>query len=773
MPHWLAARRFGQDTAWMQRFDPRFWTVNFPRPMMASVVTTAPDALRVDCDFYHRGELAGLIWDSADTLSHPLLAYATDRDYARTTLRFRWRSAGLIPLDQPNGPTLTIEGRDHAGRARSWYVRLWNYAVGTPTDARITLPFSALQSGYGLTGEAVYPHDIDRMFVSLAPPGYLGGSDDALPRPVSAHVVVSDIACTGDRPMLALGDVMLPPHDVQIATGYDDAYNQTPARLLRELRGLGYRGRVLHYVGMSHFFRLTDAGGRLEAARDDIVCEPARRWHGDFFQRAADTGFAVVASLSFEMFAANCPADWRQLADNGEPAETGWVPPSNLLSPANDDAVSWLEAVAAEFVALMRQAGLPVLFQIGEPWWWVMADGRPCLYDDAARAAFGTTLTAIPTMRAPLSVAQTNLLDRAGEVLATATARVADAVRALDDNAELLLLAFTPTILDPAMPEFKRANMPVGWAYPAFDRLQLEDYDWLTAGADGARRAAYREVDARLRYPLDRQDYLSGFVLAADDADAFWPLIDDALDEAARRGVPQRYVWALPQVSRDGYVRLPFQNEETDVPAFDDVPYPLALGRDTAVSPEFSTTRRGHRIGLRTPQFAVVRRAAAVRCRPRHPFGSGTGAADRILPRPARGGACVPPDGPDRPFQQRDDRYADPCRPADRHRRWRYGGLSLDQTLWERRRRANPPHHAPRYRQRPGQRRWRSGKWLVARHTRHGRFSGRPRRRGAYSRRIPVRRSGAVRRRSPGRVGAHFAAGDAPSVPLIEVREGA
>ena len=43
MPFWLARRRDGQDEDAIQRFDPRFWTVNFPRPMMASVVTFAPD----------------------------------------------------------------------------------------------------------------------------------------------------------------------------------------------------------------------------------------------------------------------------------------------------------------------------------------------------------------------------------------------------------------------------------------------------------------------------------------------------------------------------------------------------------------------------------------------------------------------------------------------------------------------------------------------------------------------------------------------------------
>ena len=63
-------------------------------------------------------------------------------------------------------------------------------------------------------------------------------------------------------------------------------------------------------------------------------------------------------------------------------------------------------------------------------------------------------------------------------------------VRARFGQAEILLLAFTPTLLDPAMPELPPLNLPM--AGPArFDRLQVEDYDWLTAGADALRRAAY------------------------------------------------------------------------------------------------------------------------------------------------------------------------------------------------------------------------------------------------------------------------------------------
>jgi len=599
MAFWLARERRAQESSFIQRFDPRFWTVNFPRPAMASVVTLGPDALRVDVELHHEGELVGLIWDSTDTLDHPLLAYATDRDYAHTTLSFRWQSEGIIALDQPNGPTLTIEGRDADGVARTWYVRLWNYADGTPTDAQVTLPFSALESGFGLPGEPVHPGDIDRMFISLVAPGYVAGSPAPLASRFNGAVTLSEIVADGGRAMLELGDVLLPPHGERIATAYDDAYNQTPARLVRAIIGLGYRDDLVHYVGMSHFMRLVQqpAAG-LKVPEVGELSVPAAAWHRSYFALAKAADLEVIASLSYELFDAYCPEAWKQRTASGAAALTGWVPPSTLLSPANTQAMGWLADIARAFVALLEQSGLPVRFQIGEPWWWVTAAGEICLYDDAARAALGGQPPEIANLRAPLDPAQTALLDAAGTLLAQSTADLTTAVRnAAQGQSEVLLLAFTPTILDQAMPELYRANLPSGWAAPAFDRLQLEDYDWLTSGADAARRKAYAQVDQRLGYPIAAQDYFAGFVLDPGDAEAFWTRIDRGLDEAAARGVSRRYVWALPQVSRDGYTRLPPFPEQAMDP-FDDVLYPFALGRNTAVAPEFSTsiavTASGH-----------------------------------------------------------------------------------------------------------------------------------------------------------------------------------
>jgi uncharacterized protein (TIGR02217 family) len=350
---------------------------------------------------------------------------------------------------------------------------------------------------------------------------------------------------------------------------------------------------------MSHFFRLVPEGAELLAEPAGTLCGPAAAWHASYFAECEKLGFAPIVSLSYELLADHCPDAWQQRDFAGNPAHTGWLPPSALLSPANGEAIGWLQAVATNFVALQKAAGLPVLFQIGEPWWWTTSDGRIHLYDDAARAAFGGNPPAIFDMRAPLTQPDKDLLDQAGDLLAQSTAALADVVRtaAAPASAEVLLLTFTPTVLAANMPELARANMPLGWAWPAFDRLQVEDYDWLTGRAEALRKAAYRTVDARLGYPAEQQDYFAGFVLAEEDADVFWRRIDAALDEAAERSIAQRFVWALPQVSRDGYTRLP-EIQDDIMQSFDDVPYPLALGRDATVSPEFSTsvsvTASGH-----------------------------------------------------------------------------------------------------------------------------------------------------------------------------------
>jgi uncharacterized protein (TIGR02217 family) len=593
MAYWLCDKRGAQDSTPVMRFDPRFWTVNFPRPMMASVVTTGPESLRADAVFYNANDLAGLIWASEDTLDHPLLAYETNRDYRRLTVSFRWQSEGIMPLDAINGPTLTISGRDVNGAPKSWYVRLWNYATGTPTDAQITLPFSTLDGGFLLPEEAdpVYAGDIDEIFISLVPPGY---TNTATPfaTPQTGWVSLSQIRCDGAGVMLDTGNVILPEHSLRMATGYDDAYNQTPERLLRQIRALGYRETINHYVGMSHYFTLEPlSGGHYVSLTGGALNAACRAWHMDFATRAKAMGFELIFSLSYELFDAHCWNDWKQRAENGDPALTGWVPPSTLLSPANANAMGYLQAVVRAFVFILKQAAQPVKFQIGEPWWWIMPDGRICLYDAAATASFGALSVSIPNIAGSKTAAQIAMLDKAGELLAASTASIITAVR--DEagvvGAQTLLLVYLPTVLDPLAPEAKRANVPLGWASPAFDVLQLEDYDWVTTGNHGATERAIPAMETRLGYPVSEQHYFAGFVLNTENKSQ-WHEITIAVESSAKRGSAESYVWALPQVARDGFTYFTLGNqEETQMQEFDDITFPLEIGREAMVSTTFST----------------------------------------------------------------------------------------------------------------------------------------------------------------------------------------
>jgi len=597
MAFWLASELGAQNTATIQRFDPRFWTVNFPRPMVACVTTPAPDALRVDATFYTTSDLAGLIWASADTLSHPLLAYETSLDYAGTTLSFQWQSGGIVALDQVNGPTLTITGNDANGNPHVWYVRLWNYASGSPTNASITLPFSALAGGWALGAgdDPVYPGAITSLAISLVAPGYTGSGAVPLPAPVTGWAMLSTIRCTGDNAMLEIGNVFVPANGLALATDFDDLCSQTPARVVRTLRQLGYRGSVCHYIGMSHHCALAASGGAFQVAptggaNGGPLNTPALNWHANFLSLCAAAGLSPIISMSFEVLAQYCPAGWFQQAADGSQALTGWVPPSTLLSPANPAAMGWLQAVAGAFAGLMVAAGVPVRFQLGEPWWWITPANAICLYDAAAKVALGGNPVVISDLTQPLTPAQQALLTAAGALLASATAAIVAAVRAAaaPANAEALLLAYLPTVLNPATPGAELANLPAGWAWPAFDRLQVEDYGWLTGGATALRQAAYATVNARLGYPPAAQDYLAGYVASAAQA-AQWQAIDAGIDEALTRGPHEVFVWALPEVCRDGYVRNPPTEDSEDMQAIDDVYYPLALGLDTKVAPEFST----------------------------------------------------------------------------------------------------------------------------------------------------------------------------------------
>jgi uncharacterized protein (TIGR02217 family) len=585
MRHWFTSPDAPIVKTYVKRFDPLHWTVDFPRGTIASLVTAEDGhGLTVQAEFLRKGDLVGLIYESEDRLAHPAHARETSRDYSNCVLSFHWQSSGVIALDQINGPTLTIEGKDASGNPRSWFVRLANYAQGTPADADVTLDFDALDGGFSLPTDAdrVYPGAIDRMFISLVAPGYLQDSQEAFEAPVQGSAAITNIRCDGSGSVLLINDAIVPEHGLRIATAYDDMYNLPPDRVVQSVERLGYGGVLNHYIGMSHYFAL-DGSGLLDPTR--TLNSAALAWHQDFARAAKARGYDVIWSISYEILDMFCPDAWKQRAFDGSAAQTSWDPPSALVSPANASAITFLSSVAQQLVSIAADAGLVPQMQIGEPWWWVTQSGAICLYDDAAKAALGGGPLEISDVRGSLTDAQKQLLDDAGTLLTASTSSITAAVKLSTPDTRTLLLVYLPTVLDPAAPELTRANLPTDWARPAFDALQTEDYEWVTGGRSGARQSAYALVNARLGYPEAEQHYFAGYVATADEREQ-WSAIVDAALEAQRRDCAEVFIWALPQVLRDG---LTLFGEEQAVAPFDDVLFPIEIGGQASVAPTFST----------------------------------------------------------------------------------------------------------------------------------------------------------------------------------------
>ena len=182
---------------------------------------------------------------------------------------------------------------------------------GTMPRARPRMPrsrcrFPTLAGGLWLPGDAdpVWPGDIDRMFISLVPPGYDRRADEPLPARVDGWVELTAIACDGaprrcwrsatwwcrrtasrSRPAMTIG------------------YNQTPARLLRRSAQLGYRGR-------DHPLCRDEPLSSGSCAAGGGICSPVRRRYALHARRAhgiatssplRGAGFAPIVSLSYEL----------------------------------------------------------------------------------------------------------------------------------------------------------------------------------------------------------------------------------------------------------------------------------------------------------------------------------------------------------------------------------------------------------------------------------------------------------------------------------------
>ena len=304
---------------------------------------------------------------------------------------------------------------------------------------------------------------------------------------------------------------------------------------------------------MSHYFAL--GAGRAGRSGAGPFNAPALAWHRDFARAAKAHGYELIWSLSLRDARHVLPGGVEAAGFDGERG-------GDRLGAAVDAAVAGQCARRSAYLGADRggagrrsagEAGLRAAFQVGEPWWWVTPDGRLCLYDDAARAALGGDAGRDRRRRGGADGGAEGAARRGGR----GAGGVDGGARGGGEgggagSGDACCWSICRGCSTRRRPRCGAPTCRSGWAAPAFDVLQLEDYDWVTGGRTALRAAAYarsrrgsaiRVGRAALSVRLRRD----GRTTARSGARSSTPR---ARREA--RGVAEVFVWALPQVLRDG-----------------------------------------------------------------------------------------------------------------------------------------------------------------------------------------------------------------------------
>lgn len=543
----------------IRRFEPSYWQVDFNVASAASLVSASANELLLTVAFRTTNDLTGLKWMSVDTVDHPLCRYATDVDYSTTVLDFDFLSTNVRAPNAVSGPTLAVTHVDGTVQ----YVRISNYlSSGIPTNGHYRLDFAIVGGGWDGT-EHIDWSSVDNLLLSVMHDSYDPTNPAAPIAETIGTIHITNVTVSG--PALNLGTPELTPHRLRMTDGYDDSYFMTPTRLVAGMYQLGYRDWYTIYFGISHHHNVewNTAEARFQVnPAVAAVNPPARAWFDSLFIELAASGFTkVVLSQSYEIVGYQMRDEWAQRDASGAFGETGWTPPSKLISPCNTDALNYLVAVMSYFVGRAQAADLTVHIQTGEPWWWdnSFSTRAPCFYDDTTVATYHTeTGVDPPTPRitsidAPLDDTQTGFLAWLNGKLGASTLYIRDQVKAAYPDVLAAILFFTPQIY--GTPVMTAVNLPTAsWHEPAWDILQVEDYDWVTAGEWDLHASTWTTAFVTLGYQPAQVHFFAGFVLNAVDAAVQWPLISRAIVDGIDHGVAEVWVWARPQVFRDGYV---------------------------------------------------------------------------------------------------------------------------------------------------------------------------------------------------------------------------
>lgn len=552
-----------------QLFKPSLWTINGVQEADFSLITSGNQMMAYFTSYYDN-DLIGLIWESEDRYSHLSTKYHTYNDYSGVTFDFDVEMSATMPLidDQTRQLTLTVEKLDGS----IFYVPLYLYAT-TPNSlsSNIVLDFDNLSNGLG---DTLDPTDIKSMFFGLVTSDYVASESRTLRiTPVDAWFKITINSVTTKNNFFR-NYMNIPPHSYGMSTSYDDIYNLSPERVVKDILFTGYRGRINHYCGMSKYPAKFNNGGSLrfvETAGQKVNLA-TKKWHENFVINCANNGFTPMFSVSYEMFSVYANTDYAQRDWDGVLGTTGYEPPSYLISPCIEDGMTYLKDVFVEFATIQSDNGSQVLMQVGEPWWWWQPNTRkPCVYDFPTKVKFNNeTGLFAPDFGTIDSTATgtpyTEFKNFLQKELGLSVLAIRDAIKAVHPTAQVTALFFLPSIVNEAVGIMQTINYPVTqYSYPNLDFFMTEVYDWVISGEMTKTEQSVTLPNQQLGYPLDKIEYLSGFVpdevLAAAFGwtildpkykDELWGRIKASININERLGVGRQYIWASSQANRDG-----------------------------------------------------------------------------------------------------------------------------------------------------------------------------------------------------------------------------
>lgn len=553
------------------------WTINNNFESSASVTSVGDDDLTVTGTFRTVNDLIGLYWNSKDPIQHPYISYGSRSNYEGVVLDFDYDMWGC--MDFSDGIISITIGKNNG----SIYYLTMNRFI---EDNHVHIEFSNLtllpgNSYINANGQSITVteetslavDDIKYIMFVIVPEEYVENN--------SEYTIMSNVHfnCEITNIEVQNGDICnehkaLNPHPYRLCEGYDDFYDLNPKRVCHEMRKLGYVEWCDLYIGASHFYEksgtvddVIDATDFNHTRTEKMVLDQYQPLNRAFIawldcysrELLANECPNLVVSVSMENL--QCPTSWRQVDCNGNYAITGWIPSTFFYSPCNYEVIEYMKYVSADCLSIVTANGLTPILQMGEAWWWWNENDRPaqppCFYDNATKNAYYAEFgRALPEYSRSWNVGYDEEdMYWLNQQLCNYSDELRSVVKDNYNDGLYMALFFPPSVVDTdRVPSMMREVNYIQDAYNPnkLDVLQIEDYDWVIWESPHHEEAYMIGQD--LGFKEDRLHYFGGFVQYPEDAKEYWPLIQDSMEEAFRRGFQEVFVWAGSQVRRDNKV---------------------------------------------------------------------------------------------------------------------------------------------------------------------------------------------------------------------------